>query len=338
MTMYKQDGGVISSSVPRSKVVEREHNKMFGIYRGQVVRAIFPDEPENTNKKRIEYVVRVGGQDYPNAVSIKSLGGIFQQSETIHKGIEKSISGQVNTGQFPENLDGEMVYVMFIEGHGNVPLIVGCAEHPRADKAFKKEDGIFDRTEFNGVEFLVDKESNYIIKQTGRKDPEKKILNEAGVGAFIKMSGNGDVEVNTHGTDGSADLRMKLTKETKKMEFYAQENKVVYDDQGVSIIDKNNNEFKFTSGGVEMKAVDAFKVAATGNSEIKADGTAKFEGTGGTDVGSSASATNVNGTTVALAGGGAPVAKLGSKCIGTGNAGAPVVSTIIEGSTKVTTG
>lgn len=337
MSIYKKDGGVVPSSIPRTVMNTPEHNKLFGVFRGHIIRAIYPDEPENTNKKRMEYVVNVRGQDYPNAISIKSLGGINQQSETIHKGVEKSTTGQINSGQFPENLDGEMVYVMFIEGHGNIPLIVGCAEHPRSEKKFKKEDGRFDREEFNGVEFLVDKDSNYLIKQTGRKDPEGKVLNEAGVGSFVKMSGNGDVEINTHGTEGSADLRMKLTKADKKMEFYAQENKVIYDASGVSIVDKNANEFKFTAAGVEMKAVDAFKVAATGDAEVKADGMAKFEGTGGTNVGSSASATNVNGTTVALAGGGAPVAKLGSRCIGTGNLGAPVVSTIIEGSTKVTT-
>lgn len=337
MSIYKPDGGVVSSSIPRTIMETSNHNKMFGVYRGQILRVIYPDEPENMNKKRIEYVVNVRGQDYPNVISIKSLGGIYQQSETIHKGVEKSTTGQINSGQFPENMDGEMCYVMFIEGHGNIPLIIGFAEHPRADKAFKKEDGRFDREEFNGVEFLVDKDSNYIITQAGRKDAEGKVLNEKGAGSFVKMSGNGDMEINTHGTEGSADLRMKLTKEDKKMEFYAQDNKVVYDASGVSIVDKNANEFKFTAAGVSMKAVDKFDVAATGDATVKSDGMAKFEGTGGTDVGSSASATNINGTVVNLAGGGAPVAKLGSKCIGTGNLGAPVVSTIIEGSAKVTT-
>ena len=157
---YKSDGGVISSSVPMSPIMDREHNKMIGLYRGQVIRVIYPDEIESSNKKRLEYVVKVGGQEYPNAVSIKQLGGIFNQQETIHKGVEKSITGEINTAQYPENLDGEMVFVMFIEGHGNVPIIVGCAEHPRADHSFKKEDGLVDYKQFNGVEFLIDKDSN----------------------------------------------------------------------------------------------------------------------------------------------------------------------------------
>lgn len=333
MSIYKQDGGVVPSSIPRTIMNTSEHNKMFGVYRGQVMRVIYPDEPENTNKKRIEYVVKVRGQEYPNAISVKSLGGINQQSETIHKGVDRSTTGMVNSGQFPENLDGEMVYVMFIEGHGNVPLIVGCAEHPRSEKKFSKADGSFDREEFNGVEFLVDKDSNYIITQQGRKSPDGIQLNPLGVGSFVKLSGNGDIEVS------SADnLSMKMTKLDGKMEFTALNNKVVYDTSGVSIVDINSNEFKFTASGVEMKAVANFKVAANGSAEIKANATAKFEGTAGTDIGSAASITNVKGLMVNLAGGGMPVAKLGSKCIGIGNLGAPVVSTIIEGSTKVTTG
>jgi hypothetical protein len=352
---YKSDGGVISSSVPSSPIFGSEHNKMFGLYRGQVIRVIYPDSPESYQKKRIEYVVKVNGQEYPNAISMKQLGGIFQQQETVYKGVEKSLTGEINIAQYPENLDGEMVYVMFIEGHGNIPLIVGHAEHPRADKAFKEEDGRFDYKQFNGVEFMIDKDSNYIIKQSGNKDPEGQVTNEAGKDAFVKMSGNGDIELSSYGPEGEEPdaLRMKFTKEAKKMEFFAQENKVVYDESGVSIIDKNNNEFKFTSGGVELKSVDKFGVDASGDVdvkaggkagitaggdlEMKADGSAKFEGTGGTDVGSASSPTNVNGQAVNLAGGGAPVAKLGSKAIGTGNLGAPVICTIIEGSTKVTT-
>ena len=61
------------------------------------------------------------------------------------------------------------------------------------------------------------------------------------------------------------------------------------------------------------------------------------KGAGQTEVGDASSATLVNGVTVDLAGGGFPVAKLGSQCLGTGNLGIPVISTITNGSTKVTT-
>lgn len=70
---------------------------------------------------------------------------------------------------------------------------------------------------------------------------------------------------------------------------------------------------------------------------LDANGKATIKGKGGTDVGSGASATNVLGSQVNLGGGGLPVAKVGSQCIGVGNLGAPVVSNIVDGSATVTT-
>mgnify|MGYP001559438219 CR=1 FL=1 len=65
--------------------------------------------------------------------------------------------------------------------------------------------------------------------------------------------------------------------------------------------------------------------------------TASVKGKTKTEIGSSSSPTEIQGQIVNLAGGGAPVAKVGSQAIGVGNLGAPVVSTIIDGSVKVTT-
>ena len=69
---------------------------------------------------------------------------------------------------------------------------------------------------------------------------------------------------------------------------------------------------------------------------MKTDGQTVVKGTGGTNVGDSGSPTMVDGQTVALAGGGAPIARIGDMVIGTGNLGAPVISQIIQGSPKVT--
>ena len=65
------------------------------------------------------------------------------------------------------------------------------------------------------------------------------------------------------------------------------------------------------------------------------DGNATFSGKGGTILGDSGSQTAVDGSLVLLAGGGSAVALLGSQCMGTGNLGVPVVSNIVEGSSKV---
>jgi hypothetical protein len=104
-------------------------------------------------------------------------------------------------------------------------------------------------------------------------------------------------------------------------------------------------DFKVTikdDGSIEMSATD-FVALLSGKLEIKSDadvtveggGAGKFVGKGGTDCGDGGSVTNVNGSQVLLAGGGNPVAVLGSQSMGTGNLGAPVISKLLEGSSKV---
>lgn len=75
-----------------------------------------------------------------------------------------------------------------------------------------------------------------------------------------------------------------------------------------------------------------------GGVTITSGGKAEFSGKGGTDIGTGSSITNVDGSIVNLGGGGKPVALIGSQAIGTGNMGSPVMSQIIDGSSKVFAG
>lgn len=79
-------------------------------------------------------------------------------------------------------------------------------------------------------------------------------------------------------------------------------------------------------------------VTSAGDVSITSDSVATFAGKGSTQLGDNSSTTSVNGTTILLSGGGLPVARVGDKAIGTGNHGAPVISTIIAGSSKVFSG
>lgn len=98
-----------------------------------------------------------------------------------------------------------------------------------------------------------------------------------------------------------------------------------------------NDLIQEIQGAVTQKIKKDLMIDANGTATVKAKGNAKFQGTGGTDVGSGASVTNVNGSQVNLGGGGLPVAKIGSQSIGVGNLGAPVISTIVDGSGKTFT-
>lgn len=88
----------------------------------------------------------------------------------------------------------------------------------------------------------------------------------------------------------------------------------------------------------ELHNVKDFNVQASGVAQIQAGDAATFNGQSMTTVGSSGSPTKVDGQVVELAGGGPGVARLGDRAFGIGNLGAPVSSTIIQGSFKVTSG
>jgi hypothetical protein len=300
-----EDGSVLSSAVPVATKKNSSHRNLFGIYRGVIIRAVYPDDPNNTTKERMEYVVKVRGQTYPNAINVREAGGIYNYRERIRKGIEKSSSGVVSKGTFDELLDGEHVYVAFLEGHGNSPLIIGASEHKQHPK-YKKPtsaDGLFDVYEFNGVEVKIDKDGNYTITNLGQKDKDGKIINPDAVGTFFKIGSAGDIELN----NGAS--------------------KITITPDGIVVQDEFGNKIELKDGELNISAVA--KVSVT------APDTAEFKGTAGTNLGDASSPTKVDGQTVALAGGGLPVARINDICIGTGNLGAPVISRIIAGSTKV---
>jgi hypothetical protein len=304
MGKYSDDGGVVSSKVPIGIKTSNEHQTKFGLYRGQILKVIYPDDKENTNGGRIEYSVRVGGQTFPNAVSALDGGGIYNYREQILKHVEKSFDKENEEGTYSENLDGAFVYVMFIEGNQNIPVIVGVATHPRkaAYKKIKKEEGAVSVEEFNGIEFSIDKDSNYMVKQLGRKDPEGKVLNEPAKDAFWKMFGaTGDFEFNTHGTEGTADLRMKFNKETKKFELYAQDNKIIIDENGIVIEDKNQNKIEMKSNALNITVNGDVKVDASGKADIIAGGKVTVEAGGDADITASGTC-KVTGTQIQLNG------------------------------------
>lgn len=78
-----------------------------------------------------------------------------------------------------------------------------------------------------------------------------------------------------------------------------------------------------------------YTVSSKGDISFSSDAKVSFIGKGGTEIGDSGSVTDIKGSIINLAGGGLGVALLSSECIGVGNLGGPVISNIVEGSSKV---
>lgn len=98
-------------------------------------------------------------------------------------------------------------------------------------------------------------------------------------------------------------------------------------------------------GKITLNTQAAMDVLSQGAMNLLSQAALKAAGTGGSEFGDGSSSTQVKGSSVTVeapstvinsssiqAGGGTPVARLGDQCIGVGNLGAPVSSTIIQGS------
>jgi hypothetical protein len=325
--MFTRDGAVIPAGTPaRPQKKKGGHYQKFAFKKGIIVDVVFPDDKRNSSGDRVEYVVNIEGQDYPNAVAINRAGAINNYGNKILKKFEKSNDGKRNSATFDENTDAEIVYCLFLNGNGDIPIIIGSAEHPRVAKRLSKDDELIDVFEFNGVEFKTDKDSNYTITQVGRKDLDGKIINSGAVGTKIKIFGNGDIQL------------------------FAKDNQIDMFDDGITIADKNSNNIIMKDGGVDINVEGSVNVNAE-NINVSALGDALVEATNAmieaaqnlsaaglaiTDLGSNSGITNVLGLLVNLGGGGLPVARIGDLVVGVGNLGIPVVSNIVQGSVKVT--
>jgi hypothetical protein len=96
------------------------------------------------------------------------------------------------------------------------------------------------------------------------------------------------------------------------------------------------------SGATNITVDSTLDINASGATNITVDSTLDINASGATNIKSDGPITieasavlQLNGTQIIIGGGGPPVARLGDTAIGTGNLGAPVVSTIIQGSSKV---
>jgi hypothetical protein len=204
---YLPDGGVIPSGIPFSEVDEREHFKKFKRVRGYIQKAVFKGDPKNITG-HLEYVVRINGHDYPGTVDTSLGGGIYNTHTKVRSGPYLDALNPLTAKNAEAKKDGDCVWCIFAGGDGDVPVIVGAAEHPLAEE--KNPDWMepdtanspFERYEFNGVELLIDKDGNYSIKIVGQKDRlTGQVLNPLPIGTMIVVGADGKIEVYSPSAD-----------------------------------------------------------------------------------------------------------------------------------------
>ncbi len=267
--MYMPDGSPISSSVPTSeKRGQREASESVKIHRGIVLRTVYPEDEKNSNGQRIEYVVKIDGQIYDNAILASDIGGggIYNYKTTVLKSSEKSFSDEMSDATFDENLDGEFVYCQFLRGMSDIPIIVSGDTHPKHSlyKSPTAEEGVFDVKEFNGMEFKTDKDGNYTIRNVGIKDPEGVVNAPEGQGSILTMGVDGSFSYDAYGAipvaspeekeeepEENFNLNFKLTKleGDNSFELNVNDNKLLINKDGIVLEDVNGNTITIDGDG-----------------------------------------------------------------------------------------
>lgn len=202
------DGTYVSDKIPVSRAKpDGGHHEMYGVYQGVINEIVYPDDSKQGADNMlfaVQYVVKVKGAIYRNARDMRYFGGIFDHSIVIRKPTENSVKGQED--KLDRLKDGELVYVMFVDGHADYPVIIGAAHHIRSgeylDKRAMKARGRYFEQEFNGIEVLIDKDGTYKVSIVGKKSDDKgTISNQGAVGSVIILDGiTGDITLqDVHG-------------------------------------------------------------------------------------------------------------------------------------------
>lgn len=197
---YSPDGGPIPNNVRASQRQSGSdaHGSQFGLQRGYVQKAVFPDDDENITGD-MEYHVTIKGQLYAGVLDMSSAGSIFNSHLRVRRGVgrDKTSPDGLADETLEEKKDGEAVWCLFAGGDGDVPIIVRSATHPRAaeNPNYIKPTaalGEFERYEQNGFEFLITADGELSITMVGLADPTTGLPKDPTVvGTVAKFSKDG---------------------------------------------------------------------------------------------------------------------------------------------------
>lgn len=178
----RSDGSVESANTPtRERLYKDLDSRIFKVL---ITKVFYTDNSRNLsfggqNPEVIYEGVTIGGKtEGRSVINIRDAsylsGGKNNYSERIYRAASRPISGETST---PLNKqDGDVVYVAFINGDPQFPIIVGAATHPLdADNTgATKEDGPVARWEYNGIFFKVDKGGNMTLTRKGGEFKSKE--------------------------------------------------------------------------------------------------------------------------------------------------------------------
>jgi hypothetical protein len=315
---------------------------------GMIIDVYEIDNEKNISKTFPEYVVMTkesnpaGGTDYKrytNVISLDGFGGIADFFEYKLRPNTNSIDKKENTPSFDfTKQNGSMVIMLCLDGFSEKAIIIGGLANVLDEKTQRKtnltkENGLHMEGEYNGINWKVNKDGEFVLTFKSPTDNNGKIKDKKYSGTFTKIDKTGSFEVK----DKHNHVRMDNDKGGINITTDATQKTNA--DKNIELTAKADIIGKAAKWNMEITGAAAVKSASwsaevSGEFKVAASGSVTIE-TSTTTIKSKQVAINAN--QISLGAGGSPAIILTTKFQGIGNLGGPVFSMAVGPFSKVVT-
>jgi hypothetical protein len=171
MDGLRVDNSIQSANLPtQDSLAQNQANKDYNMYRCMVSRTRYVDDGTNftsgaQNPQVLYECIIIGGpkegQILTNVRAGTNLGGKYNFEELVYHAASKSFFGDQSLPLSQQ--DGDIVFVMFMNGNLTSPTIIASGNHVTgmANQGAKKSDGPRFLRELNGVRTEITKDGDY---------------------------------------------------------------------------------------------------------------------------------------------------------------------------------
>jgi hypothetical protein len=313
--------------------------KNFALRAGIVIRSYNVEDDSNISKLVPEYDVVVIEQDgnravtpitYKNCIAASSFGSIADFFEarlrTQDRVKNKNTKGRDFAGQ-----DGALVLLLCLDGSSEKGIIIGGLPHPDRKSKLKGKGKIL-AGEFNGISVSVSDDGSANLTFKGATDNEGNPLDKEQGDTSFDIEKDGSVQFKHKGATQRIEKGGNfLLNNTGSTLIESKKATTVKTDDALSTVSKKDTSMKMdkfvleAQGSASMKA-QSFDISGQSKIDLKSQ---MVSITGESQIKAQAAQITLEGQVFLGGPGGQPLVIPTTQFVGTGNYGAPVLSTAI---------
>jgi hypothetical protein len=311
----------------------------FTLRAGIVIKSYDIESKENSNKLVPEYDVVVIEQNmdagiapviYKNCIAASSFGSIADYFEarlrTQNKVKNKNTKGRDFNGQ-----DGAIVLLLCLDGSSEKGIIIGALPHPDRKSKLKGKDKIL-AGEFNGISISIADDGSANLTFKGATDNEGNPIDKEQGNTTIDIEKDGTIQFKHKGATQRIEKAGNfLLKNIGSTLFESKKETTIKTEDALNVSSKKDTSMKMdkfvlqAQGSASLKAQE-FDISGESKLDLKAQ---MISLKGESQIKAQASQITLEGQVFLGGAEGQPLLLPNTQFIGTGNMGAPVLSTAI---------